>query len=130
MTLARRLALAALGAPFVVLGYGGAANPGGRVALAADLGIPAAEAAVRFNGAAMVAGGIGLATGILPRASALGLAVSMVPTTLAGHAFWKQEDPGMRNIHRIQFLKNLGLVGGLLAVALAASDRPRAGGRQ
>ena len=130
MTLARRLALAALGAPFVVLGYGAAADPGGRVALAADLGIPAPEASVRFNGAAMVAGGVGLVTGVLPRASALGLAVSMVPTTLAGHAFWKQQDPGLRTTNRIHFFKNLGLVGGLLAVAMTASDRPRAGGCQ
>jgi putative oxidoreductase len=124
MTLARRLALAVLGAPFITMGYSGAVEPAGRVALAADLGIPSPEAAVRFNGAAMVAGGLGLVTGIMPRASALGLAVSLVPTTLAGHAFWKHDDPKARNLHRIQFLKNLSLLGGLLAVAVSADGRP------
>lgn len=124
MTLARFVARAAMAAPFVVMGWSGATDPGGRVTLAADLGIPNAEAAVRFNGAAMVVGGVALAAGVLPRAAATGLAVSMVPTTLAAHAFWTNEDPKWRSINRIQFLKNLGMVGGLLAVALA-SEGPR-----
>jgi uncharacterized membrane protein YphA (DoxX/SURF4 family) len=51
------------------------------------------------------------------------LAGSMVPTTLAGHAFWKVEDPAARKAQRIQFLKNAALVGGLLfEVAL---DQPK-----
>lgn len=111
------LARALLAAPFVWLGWEAAAEPGGRVDLAADLGVPSPEAAVRLNGAAMVAGGVGLASGVAPRAAAVGLVASMVPTTLAGHAFWQQDDPGARKANRIQFLKNLGLIGGLLAVA-------------
>lgn len=111
------LARALLAAPFVWLGWEAAAEPGGRVVLAADLGVPSPEAAVRLNGAVMVAGGVGLASGVAPRAAAVGLVASMVPTTLAGHAFWQQDDPGARKANRIQFLKNLGLIGGLLAVA-------------
>jgi uncharacterized membrane protein YphA (DoxX/SURF4 family) len=126
MPIVHRLAHAALGAPFLWLGYEAAAEPGGRVALAADLGIPNPELAVRLNGAAMVAGGAALALGVLPRAAALGLAVSLVPTTLAGHAFWKHEDPQARHTQRIQLLKNLGLVGGLIAVAVA--DKPSSRG--
>ena len=41
------------------------------------------------------------------------------PTTLAGHAFWTESDARKRKANRIHFLKNLGLVGGLLAAALA-----------
>lgn len=117
------LARVLLAAPFVWLGWEAAAEPGGRVDLAADLGVPSPETAVRFNGAAMVAGGVGLASGIAPRAAALGLVASMVPTTLAGHAFWQHDDPGARKVNRIQFLKNLGLVGGLLAVAASSGTR-------
>jgi len=113
----RRAALAALGAPFVWLGYEAASEPGGRVALAAGLGVPWPEASVRLNGAAMVAGGVALVLGIQPRLAAAGLVASMVPTTLAGHSFWTHEDPAARTANRIQFLKNLGLVGGLVAVA-------------
>lgn len=117
----RRLSRLLLAAPFVILGYEAAAEPGGRVDLAADLGIPYPEAAVRLNGAAMVAGGAALGLGILPRAAATGLVASLVPTTLAGHRFWAHEDPAKRKTNRIQFLKNLGLLGGLVATA-AATD--------
>jgi putative oxidoreductase len=118
MTIANRITGAALGIPFVWLGYEAATAPGNRVALAAKMGVPRPEEAVRFNGAAMVAGGAALAASVQPRAAALGLVASMIPTTLAGHSFWKEEDAQARKANRIQFLKNLGLIGGLLAIAL------------
>jgi uncharacterized membrane protein YphA (DoxX/SURF4 family) len=119
MRLLRLLARFAVAAPFVWLGYEAATEPGMRVKAAADFGVPPerAEAAVRMNGAVMVAGGLGVATGILPRLSAVGVVGSMIPTTLAGHSFWREEDPAARKANRIQFLKNLGMVGGLLAIA-------------
>lgn len=119
MALFTRLAHTALGAPFIALGYSAAVTPGARVNAAANLGIPNPEQAVRLNGAAMVAGGAGLCLGVFPRVSALVLAAAMVPTTAAGHPFWKETEPGPRQAQRIQFLKNLGLTGGLLAAALA-----------
>jgi putative oxidoreductase len=125
MPVTRTVSRVLLAAPFVWLGYEAAAEPGGRVDLAAALGVPNPEAAVRFNGGAMVAGGVALGLGVLPRTAAAGLAASLVPTTLAGHAFWSHEDPGARKTNRIQFLKNLGLLGGLVAVA---SSTGRAGG--
>jgi putative oxidoreductase len=83
-----------------------------------------AETLVRVNGAAQVAGGLLLASGYAPRPAALLLAGSLVPTTLAGHAFWDIEDPAERNMQRIQFLKNMGLMGGLLLAALDREGRP------
>jgi putative oxidoreductase len=44
----------------------------------------------------------------------------MVPTTWAGHAYWQVEDPAARKAQRIQFHKNLAMIGGLLFVALDA----------
>jgi len=119
MDLAFRLACIALGLPFIWLGYEAATAPGARVAMAAKLHLPRPDLAVRFNGAAMVAGGIGVASGVLWQAAAVGLVVSLILTTLAGHAFWAESDPQARKANRIQFLKNLGLIGGLLAAALA-----------
>lgn len=125
MSLATALGRALLAAPFVVLGAEAAAEPGPRVQLAADLGVPSPELAVRANGAAMVAGGVALGLGVLPRAAAVGLAASMVPTTLAGHAYWQHDDPVARKTNRIQLLKNVGLIGGLVAVAAARRCGPR-----
>jgi uncharacterized membrane protein YphA (DoxX/SURF4 family) len=113
--LERRAAQALLGATFIKLGFDAAVHPGSRVDKAAALGLPNAELAVRGNGAAMVAGGAALTLDKLPRLAAVGLIASMIPTTLAGHAFW-DFDGAERKAHEIQFLKNASLVGGLLLV--------------
>jgi uncharacterized membrane protein YphA (DoxX/SURF4 family) len=117
MSLVGRVGRAALGVPFVWLGYEAAAEPGNRVASAAGIGLPNPELVVRLNGAAMVAGGAALILNVLPRAAAFGLIAALVPTTIAGHSYWKHDDPQMRTTQRIQALKNLGLAGGLLVVA-------------
>ncbi|HET8524792.1 MAG TPA: DoxX family protein [Thermomicrobiales bacterium] len=111
----RRLAEICLSGIFIIAGFEAAKEPGGRVKKAEAFGVPDPELAVRANGGAMVAGGLALALGIAPRLAALGLIASLVPTTLAGHPFW-QEEPAARKGQRVQFLKNLGLIGGLLLV--------------
>lgn len=121
---ARFLARAALGVPFVILGYEAAKEPGGRVKAAEALGLPEPELMVRANGAAQALGGAALTVGVLPRVAALGLIASLIPTTVAGHAFWKIEDPDQRKAQTVQALKNLAMAGGLLAVA--AAPRPDA----
>ena len=109
----RRAGQALLGAMFVKLGLDAACSPGPRVDKAAALGLSNPELAVQANGAAMVAGGTALMLDKVPRLAALGLVASMVPTTVAGHAFWELEG-AERKAQEIQFYKNLGLVGGLL----------------
>jgi uncharacterized membrane protein YphA (DoxX/SURF4 family) len=100
-------------------------NPAGKVPraekVAPDIanlvGIDAdTEQLVQFNGAVQVAAGTTLALGIFPRLSALALAGSLVPTTLAGHRFWEEEDDAARAQQRVQFLKNAAMLGGLLLV--------------
>ena len=66
----------------------------------------------------MVVAGVMLALGILPRLAALILLGSMVPTTIVGHSFWAEESSASRQAQQTQFLKNLGLIGGLLMVLL------------
>jgi putative oxidoreductase len=72
---------------------------------------------VRVNAAVHLSAGTLLATGRLPRLAAGALAVSLVPTTAAGHAFWKMDDPTPRAQQRIHFAKNLAIIGALLLVA-------------
>jgi putative oxidoreductase len=69
---------------------------------------------VKLDAGVKVAAGLGLALGRFPRLSALVLAADLIPTTLAGHPFWEHEDPTVHAAQRTQFLKNLGLMGGLL----------------
>ena len=77
------------------------------------------ELIVRANGALMAVGGTMLTLGILPRYAAGALIGSLIPTTIAGHAFWEIEDPAARKLQRTQFQKNMAMLGGLL---LAAAD--------
>ena len=89
-------------------------EPGGRADKAANLGVPQPEQMVRLNGAAMMLGGAALGLGIKPKLASLVLIGSLVPTTMAGHRFWEEESEQGRRAQETQFLKNLGLMGGLL----------------
>lgn len=71
----------------------------------------------------MVLGGLAVVTGVQPRLGALAVIGSLVPTTIAGHPFWNDTDPVVRQNNKIQVLKNIGLAGGLLAVAVAPRRR-------
>ena len=101
---------------FIARGADSFLKPGGRVTVVANAGIPAPEQAVALNGVAMVAGGTALALGFAPRLAALILLGALIPTTLVGHAFWKEEDQAKLQLQLTQFYKNAGLIGGLLLV--------------
>lgn len=80
--------------------------------------VPAdAETLARIDGSVKVGAGVLLALGKFPRLSSLLLAANIVPTTLAAHAFWEHEDAEQRGTQTIEFLKNLGVLGGLLVNA-------------
>jgi len=79
---------------------------------------------IRLNAAAQVAGGALLATGHFTRPAAALLAGSLVPTTLAAHPFWAEHDPAARRAQQVHFLKNLGLLGGLLLAAADTQGKP------
>jgi len=115
------------GSTYVVLGADALRAPGGRVGQAAPvlaamreyLPLPEDdELVVRGNAAVQVAAGGLMTIGLFPRLSAVVLAGSLVPTTWAGHAFWTVEDPAARKQQRVQFHKNMALIGGLIFAAL------------
>ena len=132
MSLVRRVARPMLAAMFVVGGLDQLKHPGAKAKAARPLldqatkaGLPDdPELLVRANGVAMVGGGALLATGHVPRLASMVLAGSLVPTTLAAHAFWTESDPQTRAQQKIQFLKNLGLLGGVLLAAVDTDGRP------
>jgi len=120
------------GSTYVLLGFDALRAPGARVDQAGPVlaairkGVPLPEddeLVVRANAAVMVLAGAMLALGRAPRLSALALAASLVPTTLAGHSYWALEDPDARKIQRIQFHKNMAMIGGLLFAALDEPSR-------
>ena len=110
-----RLGRLLLSAIFVSGGLDAVRNPGPKVSRVADAGIPRPKLSTQVNGFAMVVAGVALAFGIKPKLAASVLAACLIPTTLAGHRFWELEGKeGARQ--QIHFLKNLGLLGGLIGV--------------
>jgi putative oxidoreductase len=79
---------------------------------------------IRINGGVQVLAGLALATGRAPRTSALVLAATLAPTTYAGHPFWEEKDKGARAAQRIQFFKNISMMGGLLLAGVDTEGRP------
>ncbi|MEI8412698.1 MULTISPECIES: DoxX family protein [unclassified Kribbella] len=79
---------------------------------------------VRLNGAVQILGGLALASGKGRRLGAATLAATLVPVTVAGHPFWQVKDKEARAVQRIQFMKNLGLLGGLLLAVVDTEGKP------
>lgn len=79
---------------------------------------------VRINAGAQIVAAAALATGRAPRISATVLAASLVPTTLAGHAFWDETDPKAKAAQRLQFIKNTSILGGLLLAGVDTEGQP------
>lgn len=102
-------------------------RPDGRIETAHDfleairrrVPVPADRTAVRVNAAAQALAGAALLCGIKPRAAAVVLASSLVPTTIAAHAFWRS-DLQHRTEDLVAFLSNAAILGGLLALLPAA----------
>ncbi|MBK5306392.1 MAG: DoxX family protein [Frankiaceae bacterium] len=132
MSPTRTLARPLLASMFIAGGFDALKNPGHRSELVAKAGLQDPEKLVRINAATQLIGGLALATGRLPRLSALVLAGSLVPTTYIGHPFWSEDDKAAKQNERRQFLKNLSMLGGLLLAAADTGGResiPHAAGR-
>ena len=142
--LVRRIARPLLASSFVYGGVDTLRNPQTRVPGAkpvveavtsvADDQLPVTvpsdvEQWVKIDAGVKVGAGALFALGKLPRLSALLLCGSIVPTTLAGHRFWEHEDPKERFGQLSHFLKNLGLLGGLLLAAVDTEGKPSVGYR-
>lgn len=94
-----------------------------RTAPADALNLPEPATMVRVHGGVNLIGGIMLALNIKPKLAALALVGNLIPTTLGGHRFWEQDDPGAKINQMVHFMKNVSLVGGLLGVLAERSTR-------
>jgi uncharacterized membrane protein YphA (DoxX/SURF4 family) len=142
--LVRRIARPLLASTFVFGGIATLRNPQSHVAPARPIVEKVAEQAdkqlpvhvphdveqwVKVDAGVKVGAGTLFALGKFPRLAALLLSGSIVPTTLAGHRFWEHTDPKERAGQIAHFLKNLGLLGGLLIAVVDTEGKPSVGFR-
>ena len=116
MSMFKSLSHKMLAAMFISGGVNNFLRPERVAPKVANAGVAEAKQATALQGALMLLGGTLLALDIMPKLSALVLAGTLVPTTLVGHPFWKEENPANRANQQIQFFKNLAMFGGLLEV--------------
>ena len=136
MALSRRIARPLLASIFVVGGWDAVLHPAGKAKKAEAVSEPLSESVgvdaemlVRINGTVQIGAGVFLAVGKFRRLAALALIASIIPTTYAGHRFWEESDPATRAQQKVHFLKNLGLLGGLILAAFDTEGEPSLGWR-
>ncbi|MBF6202588.1 DoxX family membrane protein [Streptomyces gardneri] len=142
--LLRRLARPLLATAFVVDGVDTLRRPDERAKAASELlqrgqrQLPDEVAAklpsnphtvVQINALAQVSGGVLLALGKAPRLAALVLAATVVPSAVTEQDFWNEQDPARKSAKRTAFLKDLGLLGGLMIAAADTEGKPSLGWR-
>lgn len=84
---------------------------------------------VRINAIVRVGAGTLLALNRAPRLSSLALAVTVIPATVTEQDFWNESDAQQRAAKRTAFLKDVGLLGGLLIAAADTEGKPSLGWR-
>lgn len=131
----RRIARPLLAATFIANGVDTLLHPLAKVDTATQLLDKAHEVApsghavdpVRFvqaQGALNVGAGLMMALGKAPRLAAAVLAIDLIPNTAVEHPFWSGDSPDERTARRAQFLKDAGLLGGLLLVVTDTGGKP------
>jgi putative oxidoreductase len=83
-----------------------------------------AESLVKLDAMIKIGAGLALAFNRFPRLASFLLAGTLVPTTVATHRFWEHEDPLERSEQQTHFLKNIGLLGGLLIASADTHGKP------
>lgn len=140
MTVSRLIARPMLASMFFVGGYNALRNAsalGSKAAPVTAKVVPLAQrlvpavpiptdpvTLVRINAVAQLGAAAALATGHAPRTSALVLAASLVPTTVAGHQFWSESDKQQRSQQQLHFFKNVSMLGGLLLAGVDTDGKP------
>lgn len=93
-----------------------------RVDIARSKGVPLPELAVPFVTAMLLVANLGILFWRFPRASAGALVVFFLGTSPAIHDFWNLEGKE-RHENKINFLKNMALLGGAFILLAEASKR-------
>lgn len=90
-------------------------------------GVPAPRMAVVFAGLLLVLGGLSVAFGAYVWLGTLSLLLFFIVATFQMHDFWNFDDPEQKQQQRTNFLKNLVILGGTLALfALSSTAWPYA----
>ena len=89
---------------------------------AGSKGVPMPELAVQLAAVPLIVGGGSLLLGVKPKLGAMAILGFLAGVSPIMHDFWSHEDPEKRMGEMINFMKNMALAGG--ALALMGVDEP------
>jgi putative oxidoreductase len=87
-------------------------------------GVPFPAIAQGATGLMLLLGGLSIVFGLYPSVGIVLLVAFLVPVSLMMHNFWKLEDPQLKMADRVNFMKNMALVGALLMLLAIPSPWP------
>ncbi|MGH7533372.1 MAG: DoxX family membrane protein, partial [Gemmatimonadales bacterium] len=99
---------------FLNSAYGHFKNVEMMAGYSASKGVPAPKLAVLGTGTLLLLGGLGIILGFEVQWALLCLVIFLVPVTFMMHAYWKVTDPAARMSERMNFLRNVALLGAVL----------------
>ncbi|MFA6520387.1 MAG: DoxX family membrane protein [Candidatus Paceibacterota bacterium] len=102
------------GGYFLQNAYNHFKNVGMLTGYAQSKGVPKAKEAVLLTGAMMLLGGLGILLGVYVEYAVLLLVLFLLGTLVKMHRYWEVTDQMARMGERVNFYKNLGLIGALL----------------
>ena len=111
-----------LGGFFVMGGINHFRNLNMMAGYAKSKGTPAPAVAVGGTGALLLLGGLSLVFGFQPIVGAALLIVFLLGVSFKIHNYWAVQDPQAKMGERVNFMKNMALIGALLM--LTAIPRP------
>ncbi len=79
-------------------------------------GVPSPRVAVQLSGLLLLVGGLSVLLGVWADLGALLLVLFLVPAAVLMHGFWRETDPGARQLETIQFTKDIALAGAAFAL--------------
>jgi putative oxidoreductase len=84
---------------------------------ASSAGVPMPSILVPLAGIIATLGGLSILLGFKARAGAWLIVIFLIPVTLYMHRFWSVPDPGMQAMQKINFMKNLSLLGAAFIIS-------------
>jgi len=91
---------------------------------AASKGLPMPELAVAASGVLLLFGGMSMLLGLWPRIGILSLVLFLFVVSVTMHNFWTIGDPAQRASEMVNFMKNIALAGGALALVAVPEPWP------
>jgi uncharacterized membrane protein YphA (DoxX/SURF4 family) len=105
-----------LGGFFIYNAYNHFKNLEGMTGYAMSKKVPMAKESVILSGVMMLLGGLSVIVGFHMVYGMILLLLTLIPITFMMHPFWKEVDPQAKMVDRIQFSKNVAIIGSLFTL--------------